>query len=418
MMGPASGRPSLIRVYRCPAVTALIALAIVPALFFAVHLPSEIASPIATVAAFVIVVAWAFDHGIYGGLIAPIGIFAYYVVFVSMFGVWLVPLPDALAMLVVEMMAGAFIGKLRVLGRQLRRGERRFRALTSELSDIVLVVDRNGEATYASESFRKLLNYDPAALLGSGYRRMFGERDEAIIRNKLARAIDTSEASDRFELALAGATGSARVFDVCATNYLGDHAVGGVVFSGRDISARKKAESLLRTQALHDSLTGLPNRAHFLACLEQEIGQIPTLGSVVVMFIDLNGFKAINDTFGHDMGDGFLREIGRRIESCVEDIGIAARLGGDEFAVLIPGKAAVEALLVAKRIVKVIGKPFVIEGVERTVGASIGIAATDQPVDSTTLLRRADALMYAAKRRRSGILVEGTDSLAAGSALR
>ena len=303
-------------------------------------------------------------------------------------------------------MAGVAIGKLRVLARGLRLGERRFRALTSDLSDIVLVVDRHGAATYASESFKKLLGYDPAQLLGFGYRRMLGSKDEAMLRGSLAHAMTASGVSERFELPLLSGDGNPHVFDVCATNYLGDRAVGGIVFSGRDISSRKRAEALLRTQALHDALTGLPNRSHFLACLEQEIGQIAATRSVEVMFIDLNGFKEINDTYGHEAGDGFLREIARRIERSVGTLGIAARLGGDEFAVLLPGCSSKDATFVARRLVKAIGRPMEIAGQQRSVGASVGVAATSQPVDSTTLLRRADGLMYAAKRRQSGIVTD------------
>jgi diguanylate cyclase (GGDEF)-like protein/PAS domain S-box-containing protein len=401
-----SGRkaPTFVRAYRAVALTVVVALAVVPALVLGAHAPAGVVAPVATFLGFFVVVAWAFDYGVYGGLFAPLGIFLYYVLFASLTGIWLITVPDAFGMLAVEIVAGVAIGRLRVLGRGLRRGERRFRALTSDLSDIVLVIDRHGAATYASESFRKLLGYDPAELLGFGYRRMLGHKDETLLRDSLTRAMTAGGESERFELALLAGEATAHVFDVCATNYLADRAVGGVVFSGRDISSRKRAEALLRTQALHDALTGLPNRSHFLACLEQEIGQIQTTRSVAVMFVDLNGFKEINDTFGHEAGDEFLREIARRVNECVGTLGIAARLGGDEFAVLLPGQTSKDATFVARRIVSALGKPMEIAGEERQVGASIGIAATAQPVDSTTLLRRADGLMYAAKRSRTGIV--------------
>jgi len=396
-----------VRTYRAAAMTAATAFVVVPALVLIAHLPADVAAPVASVVGFIVVMAWAFDFGVYGGLFAPLGIFLYYVCFVYFFGTWLVTVPEAFGMLAVELVAGVAIGKLRVLARGLRRGERRFRALTSDLSDIVLVVNRHGAATYASESFKKLLGYEPAQLLGFGYRRMLASKDEAMLRASLAHAT-ASGVSERFELPLLSGEGTSHVFDVCATNYLGDRAVGGIVFSGRDISSRKRAEALLRTQALHDALTGLPNRSHFLACLEQEIGQIAATRSVAVMFVDLNGFKEINDTYGHDAGDGFLREIARRIEHSVGTLGIAARLGGDEFAVLLPGSTCKDATFVARRIVKAIGRPMEIAGQLRSVGASVGVAATSQPVDSTTLLRRADGLMYAAKRSQSGIVSDDT----------
>jgi diguanylate cyclase (GGDEF)-like protein/PAS domain S-box-containing protein len=387
--------------------TLAVSFVLIPCLVFVFRLPPDVVAPLATFAAFLLVVGWAYDYGVYGGLIAPLVIFAYYATFVCLFDFWLVPLLQAIGMVAIQMVGGVYIGRLRMLGSRLRRGERRFRALTSDLNDTVLVVDKNGSATYASESYRKLCGFEPEALLGSGYRAMLDSRDEAQFRSAFLRALDASGEPERFEVTLHAADGSARVFDVCAANHIDDRAVGGIVFCGRDISSRKKAEALLKTQALHDALTGLPNRSHFLACLEQEIGQIRASSSVVVMFIDLNGFKEINDSFGHEAGDAFLRETARRISACVgNDLGVTARLGGDEFAVLLPGYTAADAVLVAKRMLKAIGKPLDVHGEARTIGASIGIAATTQPVDSMTLLRRADSLMYSAKRRRSNIQSE------------
>jgi diguanylate cyclase (GGDEF)-like protein len=166
-------------------------------------------------------------------------------------------------------------------------------------------------------------------------------------------------------------------------------------------SRRARAQAQLAHQALHDPLTDLPNRALFADRLEQAVTRTLRYGgSVRVLFMDLDGFKGVNDTLGHGAGDLLLKQVAERIEACLRAGDTVARLGGDEFAVLIENVETDDsATIVARRISKALRSPFLLEGREVSITASIGIGVlepeTGQPEE---VLRRADMAMYAAKR--------------------
>ncbi|MEW5729170.1 MAG: EAL domain-containing protein [Pseudomonadota bacterium] len=171
-----------------------------------------------------------------------------------------------------------------------------------------------------------------------------------------------------------------------------------VVFS--DITARKVDEERVRKQANYDTLTGLPNRALFLDRLNQAVSNAQRTDQMVgLMFIDLDGFKLVNDTLGHDMGDLLLQEAGRRLSNCVRSGDTVARLGGDEFTVVMPNLGAYQnAPTVATRILEALRKPFDLAGKEAFVSGSIGITVyPDDARDAQTMLKNADAAMYRAK---------------------
>jgi len=162
----------------------------------------------------------------------------------------------------------------------------------------------------------------------------------------------------------------------------------------------------LRHQAHHDSLTGLPNRTRFHDLLDEAIAvarrEDTRLG---VLLLDLDGFKEINDTLGHDMGDLLLRELGPKLAGAVRDADTIARVGGDEFAVLLRGVADLgDCANVAERISRALQGAFRVAGHALDVNGSVGIALfPDDGEDGTTLLRRADLAMYAAKRSATGV---------------
>jgi diguanylate cyclase (GGDEF)-like protein/PAS domain S-box-containing protein len=171
-----------------------------------------------------------------------------------------------------------------------------------------------------------------------------------------------------------------------------------VVFS--DITQRKLDEECIRRQATYDALTGLPNRALFLDRLGQAVHQAERNGQMVgLMFIDLDGFKLVNDTLGHDMGDLLLQEAGRRLSLCLRSGDTVARLGGDEFTVLMPNLGTYRnAPQVAARILDSLKQPFELAGKEAFVSGSIGITVfPDDAGDAATMLKNADAAMYRAK---------------------
>ena len=183
---------------------------------------------------------------------------------------------------------------------------------------------------------------------------------------------------------------------------------GGVVCGHRDVTARKRIEEVLEHQALHDVVTDLPNRTLLRDRLRQAIlGARRRNTRVALLFIDLDRFKDLNDTFGHPAGDIVLREVGERFVNAVRASDTVARLGGDEFAVLIPLAADMdEAVMVGRRVLASLQEPFVVEGESAFIEASIGIVlCPEHGEDVQTLMRRADVAMYAAKRAGSGLQV-------------
>ncbi len=167
-----------------------------------------------------------------------------------------------------------------------------------------------------------------------------------------------------------------------------------------DITERKKTREQLIRQANYDSLTGLPNRDLALDRLDQAINRAHREGHVVcVMFIDLDRFKTVNDSFGHRIGDRLLVEVAKHLKKCVRDADTVARLGGDEFMMILDGiDEAIHSELVAEKILEELSRPFIFENHEFFIGASIGITIYPNDGDSSlVLLRNADTAMYLAK---------------------
>jgi diguanylate cyclase (GGDEF)-like protein len=160
-------------------------------------------------------------------------------------------------------------------------------------------------------------------------------------------------------------------------------------------------------EAYHDSLTGLPNRTLFLDMLKRALASGGAVGvPTSVLFVDLDRFKAVNDSLGHKAGDDLLGLVAARIRGCLRDGDTGARLGGDEFAVLLHGASTAPAVTVARRVIGAVKEPFRIAGRDVFVGASIGIATSrDADVDSGELLSNADVAMYRAKKDGPGKVV-------------
>jgi diguanylate cyclase (GGDEF)-like protein/PAS domain S-box-containing protein len=167
-----------------------------------------------------------------------------------------------------------------------------------------------------------------------------------------------------------------------------------------DISLLKETQRKLEQLASFDTLTGLPNRRLLHDRLEQTARRTQRSNNgMAVMFIDLDDFKQVNDTYGHGVGDQLLREVGSRLQKCIRSSDSVGRLGGDEFGIVLEGaRLPDEAAQIGERIVTAMAEPIVVEGHRLTVAASIGIAIyPDDGTDAATLLKHADAAMYAAK---------------------
>lgn len=185
--------------------------------------------------------------------------------------------------------------------------------------------------------------------------------------------------------------------------------VGSILYGGsqvifaacRDMTARRELERKLRREALHDPLTKLPNRALFADRLEHALTQAKRSGeSVAVLFVDLDDFKSVNDTLGHEAGDQLLISFGRRLRSSVREADTVARLAGDEFIVLLEHLGGEdEAVLVVGRIQNSLEMPFRIKGRQVWVTTSISLCYSNSTTDPGELLNHADVAMYRAKER-------------------
>ena len=283
---------------------------------------------------------------------------------------------------------------------EVRTREQRFQALVHHASDVITVVDADGLVTYQSPSIRAALGVEPRDLDGRPIIDLAPVADRPAAKDLLERSRASTGEPVGGEVRLSRADGTPMVFDMTATNLLHVAAVGGIVLNYRDVTERVSLQRRLAYEARHDTLTGLPNRAKFQEQLEQAVrGR----GEIGVLFIDLDRFKVVNDSLGHDVGDDLLREVAARLRSTVRSGELLARLGGDEFTVLVTGDTLGEIGRLAERVVRVFQEPFLIEGQALFVNVSVGIAATTGGAcPPAELLRSADAAMYVAKEHGGG----------------
>jgi diguanylate cyclase (GGDEF)-like protein/PAS domain S-box-containing protein len=187
-----------------------------------------------------------------------------------------------------------------------------------------------------------------------------------------------------------------------------------LVVQTQDITDRKNLERELAHLAHHDSLTGLPNRVVLINCLEQALRSARRTGRpLAVLLLDLDGFKEINDTLGHDSGDELLRQVASRLTATLRDSDTVARLGGDEFAVVLPDTDASGATTAAKKVVAALDAPLVVAGRHTAIRGSVGVACyPGHGADVRALLRRADSAMYTAKRGGGGVATSDMDGAA------
>ncbi len=192
------------------------------------------------------------------------------------------------------------------------------------------------------------------------------------------------------------------------------------VGSQADVSERVATEQALAHRATHDELTGLPNRQLFRDRLAQALRESKRFGlNLVVMFIDLDNFKLINDSLGHSAGDELLRTVARRLQGCLRQTDSVARFGGDEFVVLLLGEAETDVLRVVDRITEALRRPVALAGAVHYCTASIGYARCPQHGDEAgILLQRADMAMYQAKARGRNCAVGYEPTFDQGSAER
>ena len=284
-----------------------------------------------------------------------------------------------------------------------RSSERRFRGLVQNTSDMILICAAPGTVTYQSPAAEAIWGHQAAGLLGEAVVALVHPDDQPALRDlweQLRQAPPGGEAARTTELRLRDGAGAWRQAELAVTNLLHDPAVQGLVATVRDITERKAFEQQLTQQAFYDTLTGLPNRVLFRDRLEQALVRAGRrMDAVGLLFLDLDNFKLVNDSLGHQVGDKLLVEAAARLRACVRMQDTVARLSGDEFVVvldLLAGEA--DALPVAKAIAHQFSRPFALDGREVVITASIGIAISNAGREHAEgLVRNADMAMYRAK---------------------
>lgn len=289
----------------------------------------------------------------------------------------------------------------------LRRSQARFRLLVETVREYaIFAVDLQGHVTLWNAGAGELFGYKAQEIVGKHYGLLYTPEDvqSGVPQMELRRA--TSHGVCRDERWLVRKDGS-RFFSSGRLTQIREADASdvdaGFVKVAHDITERKDMEEAMRHQALHDSLTGLPNRALFLEHLKRAIARSKrhTDTRFAVFFLDVDDFKTVNDSLGHIIADQLLRALATRLHSIVRKEDVFARLGGDEFAILLTDlRHADEAQGLVKRIKRALTVPFEIEGHETFVTMSIGIAL-DSPhyKEPEQVLRDADMAMYAAKTR-------------------
>jgi diguanylate cyclase (GGDEF)-like protein/PAS domain S-box-containing protein len=279
-----------------------------------------------------------------------------------------------------------------------RRQTAHFRSIVTASTDLVLVFGAGG-CRYASESVAQMIGRQDRELLGEQFADFVHPDDLALLH-----AAYTHGEPAEIVFRLVNGFGEWRHLEAHVTDLRSDRQIRGVVFNARDISERVRLEEQLTRQAFHDGLTGMANRALFRDRLDHALARSArSLGVLAVLLVDLDGFKQVNDSLGHDAGDQLLKVVAERFESELRPSDTLARLGGDEFAVLIDGAHESQATSVASRLLSALAEPVWIAGRELSVGASIGVALhPGGTAQSEDLLRHADVAMYAAKEAGRG----------------
>ena len=298
------------------------------------------------------------------------------------------------------------ITEMRLAQCALEASEQRFRALTEMAQGLTLVCSEHGDIGYASPAAQSLLGMEPAALQGTNVFDWLHPDDVPKARLDHAGVV-ASESSGRESIhRFRHVDGSVRELAALANNCLADPAVQGIVLHLRDVTERVRAEEAVRWLADHDPLTDLPNRR----CLMQRMDQAITASTTrsgrkhALFFIDLDHFKALNDTFGHDVGDLLLQQVAQRLKASVRAVDTVSRLGGDEFVVLLQDLdasadvSAGQALNVAEKMLAVLARPYILGPRTHHSTACIGITLFgDKPEAVGDVLKRADTAMYRAK---------------------
>ncbi|SBT93543.1 diguanylate cyclase/phosphodiesterase with PAS/PAC sensor(s) [Streptomyces sp. DI166] len=299
------------------------------------------------------------------------------------------------------------------LTQELAQKENHFRSLVQGSSDVIMIAAPNGILRYVSPAAAGVYGRSAEELVGTELANLIHPEDLGCVVHEVRRFLAASpgeEPTTRIECRFRSGDGGWLNVESTVNRH---H--GGLIFNSRDVTERVRLQAQLQHNAEHDPLTDLPNRALFTKRVQQALSgrrasdRGAALRGTAVLFIDLDGFKAVNDTIGHQAGDELLVQAARRLQEAVRHGDTASRLGGDEFAALIVGdgtrdRAARERniLELADRLRVTLSQPYSIDGNDVRVAASIGVAFAEPGLGAGELLRNADLAMYRAKAAGKG----------------
>jgi diguanylate cyclase (GGDEF)-like protein/PAS domain S-box-containing protein len=267
------------------------------------------------------------------------------------------------------------VDQVRVLTEQ--RGHDRLAAMVEHSSDVVMLADQTGRVSYASPGLRATLGYNPESWVGRHLLDVVTEEERDSAIRQFERLVEFGNGGTvEFEATLTHADGQLRKATVVVANLVGGAAVDGIVATFRDVTEQRNLERQLSHRAFHDELTGLANRALFLDRMDHALRVArPEADPVVVLFVDLDDFKSVNDALGHAVGDQLLKTVADRIRRASGTGDTAARLGGDEFAILLEDRGGIDrAIDVAERLLDILRDPVSNVGYDVAVQAGLGEA--------------------------------------------
>ncbi|MBV2353411.1 EAL domain-containing protein [Streptomyces sp. J2-1] len=299
------------------------------------------------------------------------------------------------------------------LTQELAQKENHFRSLVQGSSDVIMIAAPDGVLLYVSPAAAKVYGRGAEELVGTELAALIHGDDLGCVIHEVRRFLAASPAEEpttRIECRFRSGEGGWLNVESTVNRH---H--GGLIFNSRDVTERVRLQAQLQHNAEHDPLTDLPNRALFTRRVQQALsGRRVTdrggsLRGTAVLFIDLDGFKGVNDTIGHQAGDELLVQAARRLQDAVRQGDTASRLGGDEFAALIVGDGTRDLadrerdiLDLADRLRTTLSQPYAIDGNDVRINASIGVAFAEPGLGAGELLRNADLAMYRAKAAGKG----------------
>ena len=294
---------------------------------------------------------------------------------------------------------------VRLLSEQSKReNEARFEALVRHSSDVITIVDPDTIVRYVSPTIAEIFGHLPSEIEGTRLADLVHPDDVPRTLSFFMSVLPRGAVTTPAEWRMRHRDGGWRDVEVIGTNLLDEPTVRGIVLNTRDISERKALQAELTHQAFHDTLTGLANRALFLDRVTHALALARRHSrTIAVIFLDLDNFKAVNDSLGHAQGDALLISVAERMQHAVRTVDTIARFGGDEFAILIEDASDNDAAMtVVDRVIDSIRHPFHLEGKEVFASASMGIASAEGDQTASDLLRNADMAMYIAKQSGKG----------------